>query len=136
MGVSLITTTVSFRARIGVAMTVLMLGRQLELGYYRAAFLESHGFQVIFPESKNAALAAIQAGGFDAVIISYTLSNESAEEFFNLIKQTDKDCPVVAITQELTTKGSFAADEKVLDKDRPPALLDALIRIAKRTQER
>ena len=62
-------------------MTVLMLGKQLELGYYRSAFLQGHGFQVIFPENKEEGLAAIQAGGFDAVIISYTLSRESAKEF-------------------------------------------------------
>jgi DNA-binding response OmpR family regulator len=119
-----------------VVMTVLMLGRQLELGYYRAVYLQAHGFQVIFPENKNAALAAIRAGGFDAVIISYTLSKESAKEFVNLVKQRDKDCPVVAITQKGWEEEDFEYDEKVLDVDRPPALLDALIRIAKRTQER
>jgi len=58
-------------------MTILMLGRHLELGYYRSEFLKSHGFGVIFPENKTAALAAIHAGGFDAVIISYTLSKET-----------------------------------------------------------
>jgi len=57
-------------------MTVLMLGRQLELGHYRAEFLQSHGFHVIFPESKSEALAAIQEAAFDAAIISYTLSKE------------------------------------------------------------
>jgi DNA-binding NtrC family response regulator len=113
-----------------------MLGRQLELGYYRAAFLQSHGFHVIFPENKKAALAAIEAGGFDAVIISYTLSRESAKEFVTLIKQVDNDCPVVAITQKLCDEESFEHDEKVLDVDRPPALLEALIRIEQRRQDR
>jgi DNA-binding response OmpR family regulator len=117
-------------------MTVLMLGRQLELGYYRAVYLQSHGFQVIFPENKNAAFAAIRAGGFDAVIISYTLSKVSAKEFVSLIKQLDKDCPVVAITQRGWEEEDFECDEKVLDVDRPPALLEALLRIAKRTRER
>ena len=117
-------------------MTVLMLGRQLELGYYRAVYLQSHGFQVIFPENKDAALAAICMGGYDAVIISYTLSKESANEFVNLVKQREKDCPVVAIMQERSEERDFEPDERVLDRDRPPALLEALIRIAKRTQER
>lgn len=117
-------------------MTVLMLGRQLELGYYRAVYLQSHGFQVIFPENKDAALAAICMGGYDAVIISYTLSKESANEFVNLVKQRDKDCPVVAIMQERSEERDCEPDERVLDRDRPPALLEALIRIAKRTQER
>lgn len=115
-------------------MTVLMLGQQLELGYYRAAFLESHGIKVIFPENRNAALAAIRAGGFDAVIISYTLPRETAKEFVNLVKQTDKDCPIVAITQNRWDEDGFEHDETVLDIDKPPALLDALIRIEKRRQ--
>jgi len=96
-------------------MTVLMLGRQLELGYYRAVYLQSQGFQVIFPENKDEALAAIRAGGYDAVIISYTLSKESANEFVNLVKQLDKDCPVVAIMQERSEERGFEPDEKVLD---------------------
>jgi DNA-binding NtrC family response regulator len=115
-------------------MTVLMLGQQLELGYYRAAFLESHGFRVIFPENRNAALSAIQAGGFDAAIVSYTLPRETAKELVSLIKQVDKDCPVVAITQERWDENGFEHDETVRDIDRPPALLEALIRIEKRRQ--
>jgi DNA-binding response OmpR family regulator len=110
-------------------MTILMLGRHLELGYYRAAFLKAHGFRVIFPENKNAALAAIRAGGFDAVIISYTLSKESAKEFVTLIKQIDSNCPLVAIIQKGEDIEGFEPDEKVLNVDRPPALLEALIRI-------
>lgn len=117
-------------------MTVLMLGQQLELGYYRAEFLKSHGFQVIFPENKNEALSAIRAGGYDAVIISYTLPRDTAKEFVSLIKQADQDCPVVAITQRRWDEDGFQHDETVLDVDRPPALLEALIRIEKRRQER
>jgi DNA-binding response OmpR family regulator len=119
-----------------VVVTVLMLGKQLELGYYRSAFLQGHGFQVIFPENKEEGLAAIQAGGFDAVIISYTLSRESAKEFVTLIKQKDRDCPVVAITQKGWDVEDVEHDEKVLDVDRPQALLEALIRIEKRRQDR
>ena len=115
-------------------MTILMLGQQLELGYYRSEFLRSHGFKVIFPENKTAAVAAIRAGGFDAVIISYTLSKESAKEFVNLIRQAYKDCPIVAITQKQRNEDGFEPDELVLDVDQPPALLDALIRIEKRRQ--
>jgi DNA-binding response OmpR family regulator len=65
-------------------MTILMLGRHLELGYYRAEFLKSHGFQVIFPENKAAAISAIETGDFDAIIVSYTLSTETTKELVNL----------------------------------------------------
>jgi hypothetical protein len=49
-------------------MTILMLGRQLELGHYRAEFLQSYGIHVVFPESKNEAISAIEACGYDAII--------------------------------------------------------------------
>jgi DNA-binding response OmpR family regulator len=113
-------------------MTVLMLGRQLELGHYRAEFLKSHGFHVIFPENKSEALAAIREGAFDAAIISYTLSRESAQEFAALIEQVSPDCSLVAIVQQPEEQASFSRDETVLDVAPPKALLDALIRIEKR----
>jgi DNA-binding response OmpR family regulator len=113
-------------------MTVLMLGRQLELGHYRAEFLQSHGFHVIFPESKSEALAAIQEAAFDAAIISYTLSKESAQEFVARIEEVSPDCSLVAIVQRPEEQASFPRDETVLDVAPPKALLDALIRIEKR----
>ena len=113
-------------------MTVLMLGRQLELGHYRSEFLKSHGFHVIFPESKQEALVAIRGGAFDAAVISYTLSKESAQEFVSLIEQVSPDCPLVAIVQQPEAQASFPRDETVLDVAPPKALLDALIRIEKR----
>ena len=113
-------------------MTVLMLGRHLELGHYRAEFLKSHGFRVIFPESKNEALATIREGAFDAVIISYTLSKKSAQEFVALIEQVNPDCSLVAIVQRPEEHASFPRAETVLHVAPPKALLDALIRIEKR----
>jgi hypothetical protein len=43
-------------------MTVLLLGRHLELGHYRTELLKTRGISVIFPESKEAALAAFERG--------------------------------------------------------------------------
>jgi DNA-binding response OmpR family regulator len=116
-------------------MTILMLGRHLELGYYRAEFLKSHGFQVIFPENKAAAISAIETGDFDAIIVSYTLSAETTKELVNLIKQTSPDCPIVAITQQPWDEDGFPRDETILDRSGPQGLIDALIRIEKRKQE-
>jgi DNA-binding response OmpR family regulator len=116
-------------------MTVLMLGRQLELGYYRAEFLKSHGIHVIFPEKKAAAISAIRTGDFDAVIVSYTLSTETTNELVRLIKQTSPDCPIVAITQQRSNEHGFQRDETILDRSGPQGLIDALIRIEKRKQE-
>jgi DNA-binding response OmpR family regulator len=116
-------------------MTVLMLGRQLELGYYRAAFLKSHGMHVIFPENKAAAISAIKTSDFDSVIVSYTLSKETTKELVNLIKQTSPDCPIVAITQEPWNEDGFEYDETILDRSGPEGLIEALTRVEKRKQE-
>ncbi|MGH9517035.1 MAG: hypothetical protein ACRD3P_15305 [Terriglobales bacterium] len=119
----------------GATMTVLMLGRQLELGYYRAEFLKSHGIRVIFPEKRAAAISAIKTGDFDAVIVSYTLSKETAKELVHLVKQTSADCPIVAITQQSWDLDDFERDETILDRSGPQGLIDALIRVEKRKQE-
>ena len=113
-------------------MTVLMLGRQLELGYYRAEFLKSHGIRVIFPETDDEAISVMQSGHFDAVIVSYTLEEQTAKEFVKLVKQVSPDCPVVAITRQRLGDPKCVRDETVLDTDKPQALLQALIRIEKR----
>lgn len=80
-------------------MTILMLGRQLELGHYRAEFLQSYGIHVVFPETKREAIEAVQAGGYDAILLSYTLSQETTQELLTLTEQCCPDCPIIAIVQ-------------------------------------
>lgn len=81
-------------------MTVLMLGQHLELGNYRVEFLKSHGVSVIFPTTREAALEAIQAGGYDSVILSYSLSNQTATELMELVRQVCPDCALICITEQ------------------------------------
>lgn len=109
-----------------------MLGRQLELGHYRTEFLRSHGFQVRFPETQTAAIAAIQEGGFDAVIVSYTLSDKVAKQLVDMVKETCAECPVLAITTKRWDGLRSQVDETVLDSDPPQALIEALVRIEKK----
>src|SRR5579885_534933 len=81
-------------------MTVLMLGRHLELGLYRAEFLRSHGYSVIFPESRQEAVALVNAGAYDLVIMSYSLSHDSAMELRELIDQSRPQCPIITLTEQ------------------------------------
>jgi DNA-binding NtrC family response regulator len=110
-------------------MTILMLGKQLELGHYRAEFLRSYGFKVAFPESKQEAIRAIQSGGFDAVIVSYTISAKTRNELTELAKQVCPDCATIHIAAQRWTEQDGAADATVLSTDPPGALLDALWKI-------
>lgn len=109
-------------------MTILMLGRQLELGYYRAEFLGSYGIHVVFPESKEEAISAVRAGGYDAILLSYTLSEESTKELLRLIEEYCPNTPIIAINQRGKTLG-FNPAEMVLDTERPKALLEAIKRV-------
>ncbi|HZR64883.1 MAG TPA: hypothetical protein VFA85_07030 [Terriglobales bacterium] len=109
-------------------MTILMLGRQLELGHYRAEFLQSYGIHVVFPESKQEAVSAVRAGGYDAILLSYTLSKETTLELVKLIEVCCPDCPVIAIVQR-ENKLLFTPAESVFDVDPPKMLLEAIKRV-------
>lgn len=103
-----------------------MLGRHLELGYYRAEFLKSHGIDVIFPESKQAALAAIRSRGFDVVVLSYTLSDKTARELVELLDQVNPQCPIISLTANRWDDPVLSPDKTVLATDDPQSLLDAI----------
>jgi DNA-binding NarL/FixJ family response regulator len=107
-------------------MTVLMLGRHLELGHHRAEFLRSNGIEVVFPESKRAAFAAIRAGDFDVVVLSYTLSDKTAKELVDLMDQVCPDCPIVSLTENRWHDPVLRPDRIVLATDTPQSLLEAI----------
>lgn len=106
-------------------MTILMLGRQLELGHYRAEFLQSYGIHVVFPESKQTAISAVRGGGYDAILLSYTLSNETTQELVSLIERYCPDCPIIAIVQR-GNELAFKPAKNVLDTEPPKMLLEAI----------
>jgi DNA-binding NtrC family response regulator len=107
-------------------MTVLLLGRHLELGHYRTEFLKSHGISTIFPESKEAAVAALQTRGFDAVVLSYSLSDKTAKEIIELKEQTCPDCPLIGISEQRWENRELNPDAVVLASDPPQFLVDAI----------
>jgi CheY-like chemotaxis protein len=107
-------------------MTVLMLGKHLELGLYRAEYLRSHGYTVVFPESKPQAVAAISAGKFDIAVLSYTLSHDSVMELRELIEQSCPRCPVITLTENRWHDGKIQSDKVVLVSEGPEALLEAI----------
>src|SRR6185437_8158207 len=59
---------------------ILMYGRLRELALYRAAVLQDRGFSVTTPETLEEATTAIRKGGFDTVVLTYTLPNEVVKE--------------------------------------------------------
>lgn len=116
-------------------MTILMLGRQLELGHYRAEFLQSYGIHVVFPESKQEAVSAIKAGGYDVILLSYTLSKKTTQELVGLIERYCADCPIIAIVQKGNRLG-FKPAETILYTEPPKMLLEAIKRVQIRLLEK
>jgi CheY-like chemotaxis protein len=107
-------------------MTVLMLGKYLELGLYRAEYLRSHGYHVLFPQSRAEAIAIVSGGAYDIVILSYSLSDEDAIELHELIEQTCPNCPVITLTEQRWQDTKIYSDKVVLVSEGPEALLEAV----------
>jgi len=110
-----------------------MLGQHLELGWYRREYLQSQGYEVAFPESKKAAVAAIQDGKFDVVLLSYSLSKRTSEELLELVDQRCPECPVIAISEKRwEDRYLHHRAATVLVSEGPEGLLDALKRLEHR----
>ena len=110
---------------------ILMYGRVRELALYRAAVLQDRGFSVMTPETLEEATAAIRKGGFDTVVLTYTLPNEVVQELAELLRQYCPDCPLVVISNDRRIDREIAPDQMVKANDGPSALLAALRKVTR-----
>lgn len=111
---------------------VLLLGRHTELSAYRIEALEGAGFHVVSPPNRRDALQAIASGDYDVALLSYSLSNELAHEFADLVRQNCPQCPIVAISQNGWDDSKIQPDELVVGSEGPQGLIEALHRAATR----
>jgi DNA-binding NtrC family response regulator len=105
---------------------VLIVGKVRELALYRAEVLRANGFFVSISYSEAEARAAIRNGGFDVVVLSYTLSNDVVEEVAELVRQHCPECRLVTISDTKYRDAKIEPDANVLADDGPKALLEAL----------
>jgi CheY-like chemotaxis protein len=112
---------------------VLVFGRLFELALYRAEVLRSRGYSVLTPRTKAEAIAAIENGEFDVVVLSYTLSSDTAEELMELARQKCPASPLITISDSESLDRRLHPDIVVRAKEGPAALIKALQR-AFRTQ--
>lgn len=110
-------------------MTVLMLGRNLELALYRAEVLRNAGHIVTVPKDKQEAMAAVHASAFDVAIVSYTLSSRTVEEFVELLRQKAPQTAIISIAAHGWEDRLIEPDETVLANDGPQALVGAVQRL-------
>lgn len=107
----------------------MIFGRLFELALYRAEVLRSRGFDAITPRTKAEAVAAIADGEFDALVVSYTLPTETAEEIVELLRQKCPDCPLITISEAGSADRKLDPDLVVRASDGPPGLIKALQQI-------
>jgi hypothetical protein len=107
---------------------VLMYGRLLELALYRAEVLRGRGFSVITPRNKAEAISAIEDGEFDTLVVSYTLSSDTAEEIVELARQKCPGCPIITISETGKVDRRLRPDVVVRANEGPSGLIKALER--------
>jgi len=105
---------------------VLIFGRNFELALYRAELLRSRGYSVVTPRSKAEAMRAIEDGDFDALVLSYTVESETAEEIVDLARQKCAGCPVITISDSGTADRKLRPDVVVRANEGPAGLLKAV----------
>lgn len=122
------------------AQLLLLLSTDLETALLRAHALRNSGFEVTLPTGAKDAVDLIQKKRFDAVVISYSMSNENAAEMTELFKEHHPNAPIIVITKGPWADLKTDVDASVNGEDGPETLIDAVhtaisrkkIRIVKR----
>jgi DNA-binding response OmpR family regulator len=105
---------------------LLLLSVDLETALLRAHTLRSSGFEVVLPTGKKDAIEALKKKKFDAVVISYSVSAESAVEMTELFRENNPSSPIIAITKGEWADLKTGADASVNADDGPDVLIDAI----------
>src|SRR6185437_14907503 len=96
---------------------ILVVGRQRELALYRAEFLRLAGYCVDTPEDEDEALRIMRRDEFDAIVLSYTLPNETVQQLAESAREHCPDCPVIAIADTERFDRLISPDAIALAKD-------------------
>ena len=118
--------------RSAEANRILLIGRIQELALYRAQVLGDRGFDVRVSTSREDALRLIRRGGFDAAVLSYTLSSDTVEELAQEIRDQHPQCPLVVIANTEYPDRKIGPDAVALAEEGPKALVAALRQVLRR----
>jgi len=108
------------------AHSLLLLSIDLETSLLRAHALRKSGFEVTLPTGSKDAINLLQKKKFDAVVICYSMSNESVAEMTEMFKEHDPNAPIIAITKGRWADLKTDVDASVNGEDGPEALIDAV----------
>ncbi len=98
--------------------------------------LERAGHSVQFPGTREEALIALNRRAFDCVVLSYSLSNTTIEEFIELLKQTYPTCPIIALSENSGMDWKLEPSRMLQLRQGPEVLISTLALIERRARER
>ena len=108
---------------------VLLFSGIFEVALYRAEVLRAQGLDVRTPRSKDEAIAIIQRGEVDVVVLTYTLPSETVNELSDLVRQYCAGCQLIAISESGRVDERVAPDAVVVANEGPAALVEAIRRL-------
>ena len=108
---------------------VLLFSGIFEVALYRAEVLRANGLDVRTPRKKEEAVAIIQRGEVDVVVLTYTLPNETVNELSDLVRQYCAGCQLIAISESGRVDERVAPDAVVIANEGPAALVEAIRRL-------
>jgi hypothetical protein len=108
---------------------VLLFSGIFEVALYRAEVLCAHGLDVRTPRNKEEAVAIIQRGEADVVVLTYTLPSETVNELSDLVRQYCAGCRLIAISESGRVDERVAPDAVVIANEGPTALVEAIRRL-------
>lgn len=113
----------------GVGNRVLIVGRQRELAVYRAEFLRQEGFNVLIAQDLDEAIRVMQRGGFDALILSYTIPSREAQYLADAARDYHADCAIIAVSSSGNETSHVEPDAIAPADEGPTGLIAALKRV-------
>ncbi|HET9364424.1 MAG TPA: response regulator [Candidatus Angelobacter sp.] len=105
---------------------LLLLSVDLETALLRMHALKGGGFEVTLPTGTKDAMGILKKKKFDAVIISYSLSDENVAEMTELFRENNPNSPIIAVTKGRWDDLKTDVDASVNGDDGPDALIDAI----------
>lgn len=105
---------------------LLLLSANLETALLRVHALRSGGFEVMLSTGTKDAMDILKKKKFDAVVISYSMSNENIAEMTELFRENNPNSPIIAITKGRWADLKTDVDASVDGDDGPDALIEAI----------
>ncbi len=115
---------------------VLLLSADAELSLLRRYALEHAGFTIARADSRKEAFRLLKQEKFDALVISYSMSQKNIKEMTELFREQNANAPIVAITRERWQDLKIEFDAAVTGDEGPEAMIEAVETVLNRKQFR